>query len=675
LSKRIDLWKMPGGPDGREQVLRRVPRLLAVVPFLMWLSMPMPAHAGTITVDCATQDLQTAITGAPVGSTILVQGTCTGNFFVGEGLTLEGDPSATLDAASHGDVLDIESAQTVKLESLTIAHASGSGIFDKETGSTSGPLTLIHVTVQDNQASPAGETIAGAGIQSEVPLTIKSSTITHNTASNYGGGGYQINEFGGGILAVAGLEMSNSEVTDNTASLDSDGAAPGGAVSGGGIFAEGTVTITNSKIAGNQATVSGSVSATADGGGICLVERGQAGSLSISGSLISNNTASAISTSADETAAGGGLFTTAQSGGTVDKVSISSSKFSGNKVSSQTQGSVTASGGGTSSTTSFGLNVSKSQIIGNVISVSGGTQGEGMGGGIYNNGPTKVSLSTISGAKLTVDANGDALADGGGIDQASGPLTVTRSTIDSNRINEQSQTAVATGQAAGLDAEVPATITASTISRNSITAETFASNVGGGVGAGLVAGGSGETITNSTIANNSIKGTSTGTSGYANAAGAGVDVTFGAPLFVNSTIARNVMSGTGASVNLDGGGLFAVSYPGATPVLKATIVALNSAGGGGGPDCWGTISSQGHNLIGDPSGCSFSKTSSDKLKKDPKLGLLAKNGGPTMTMALLPGSPAVDAIPKAACAVKVDQRGVRRPQGSGCDIGAYELAQ
>jgi hypothetical protein len=61
------------------------------------------------------------------------------------------------------------------------------------------------------------------------------------------------------------------------------------------------------------------------------------------------------------------------------------------------------------------------------------------------------------------------------------------------------------------------------------------------------------------------------------------------------------------------------------------------------------------------------------LAANPGLGPLAANGGPTQTMALSPGSPAVDLI-KAPCGTTPDQRGVARPQGAGCDAGAYELA-
>jgi hypothetical protein len=59
---------------------------------------------------------------------------------------------------------------------------------------------------------------------------------------------------------------------------------------------------------------------------------------------------------------------------------------------------------------------------------------------------------------------------------------------------------------------------------------------------------------------------------------------------------------------------------------------------------------------------------------DPLLDSLADNGGPNKTVALQPGSPALDAGKSAACP-QTDQRGTERPQGSGCDIGAFELVR
>jgi hypothetical protein len=56
---------------------------------------------------------------------------------------------------------------------------------------------------------------------------------------------------------------------------------------------------------------------------------------------------------------------------------------------------------------------------------------------------------------------------------------------------------------------------------------------------------------------------------------------------------------------------------------------------------------------------------------DPKLGPLANNGGRTLTMSLLPGSPAIDAADPAG-APATDQRGIARPVGPASDIGAFE---
>jgi hypothetical protein len=57
------------------------------------------------------------------------------------------------------------------------------------------------------------------------------------------------------------------------------------------------------------------------------------------------------------------------------------------------------------------------------------------------------------------------------------------------------------------------------------------------------------------------------------------------------------------------------------------------------------------------------------------LGLLADNGGPVQTMLPEASSDLIDAIPAAACTLNADARGVSRPQGSGCDVGAVEVAR
>ena len=86
------------------------------------------------------------------------------------------------------------------------------------------------------------------------------------------------------------------------------------------------------------------------------------------------------------------------------------------------------------------------------------------------------------------------------------------------------------------------------------------------------------------------------------------------------------------------------------------------------------ISDGGYN-IDSGSSCGFSMSNHSLPNTAPDLDALASNGGPTQTMALAPGSPALDAIPPSVtgCSGGTDQRGIARPQGSGCDVGAYEL--
>ena len=104
-------------------------------------------------------------------------------------------------------------------------------------------------------------------------------------------------------------------------------------------------------------------------------------------------------------------------------------------------------------------------------------------------------------------------------------------------------------------------------------------------------------------------------------------------------------------------------------------------------DCLGDglwVYSEGHNLDSDGT-CNLTDPT-DLPNTDPILGVLQDNGGPTLTHALLPGSPAIGAVPLADCTyddggdpgtpevpLAEDQRGVARPQRDGCDIGAYEV--
>jgi hypothetical protein len=169
------------------------------------------------------------------------------------------------------------------------------------------------------------------------------------------------------------------------------------------------------------------------------------------------------------------------------------------------------------------------------------------------------------------------------------------------------------------------------------------------------------------ITNSTFEGNSGGSSGLAGGIlNGGLFQSSGALAINNSTLSGNA-AGEGR-----GGGIFNVK--GSTVVLQNSIVA-NNAGG----NCHGTMTSDGYNLSSDDS-CSFNGTG-DLNNTDPDLGPLQSNGGPTQTMALLPGSPAIDSGNPDGCTdghghlLKTDQRGEPRPdrEDSGsCDRGAYE---
>jgi CSLREA domain-containing protein len=174
---------------------------------------------------------------------------------------------------------------------------------------------------------------------------------------------------------------------------------------------------------------------------------------------------------------------------------------------------------------------------------------------------------------------------------------------------------------------------------------TFTDN-NAGYGGGIANLGS-LTIANSTFYNN-------GATTY----GGGVYNEGGTLTILNSTFSAN-----GATTS--GGGVY--NQASSSMNLGNTILANSTSGG----DCanTGTIGSNTNNLIRDGS-CS------PLIAEDPKLDVLADNGGSTQTMALLLGSPAREAGDSTICAAapvnNLDQRGVTRPRGPQCDIGAYE---
>jgi hypothetical protein len=191
--------------------------------------------------------------------------------------------------------------------------------------------------------------------------------------------------------------------------------------------------------------------------------------------------------------------------------------------------------------------------------------------------------------------------------------------------------------------------------------------------------------------------------GHAHAGGAGGGVNNSGTLTItNSTVSGNVapglcfflrflhlwVCGGGVGGGIDSGGTLTLSnstisgngaYHGGGIAGSATLqnsIVANSFNGG---NCSGTLISKGYNLSSD-STCNFNG-SGDLNNTDPKLGMLGNYGGPTQTIPLLSGSPAIDAGNPSGCTdgnghlLKTDQRGYPRPdkeETTGCDMGGYE---
>lgn len=209
-----------------------------------------------------------------------------------------------------------------------------------------------------------------------------------------------------------------------------------------------------------------------------------------------------------------------------------------------------------------------------------------------------------------------------------------------------------------------------------VTMRQSAINGNEAVGGGAIAARSGITVNleNVTVSGNVARDVAGGVN------------TNGTVNLVNSTVANNETEGDspfgGAGLNSFGDGSFTMvntliagNFQIRDEEEGEPEVILANCGCTGGGGCEGAFDSEGYNLE-DADTCNLVNTN-DQLNTDPLVGALAFNNaglpGLTETHALLVGSPALNAALNDACP-DFDQRGLARPQGADCDIGAYELA-
>jgi HYR domain len=538
-------------------------------------------------------------------------------------------------AAATGD-LDI----TTSLHTLTI-----------EGGGSSGP----NATVIDAAGLNTGSTrdrvfhVTGSG----VAVTFQDIVIRNGKAADDGTGGastnptaQNANRAGGGILNNGGsLTLSNvvvqscqalgkgDSIVNEHTTLDAHGGGVASLATTGNVSITGSTLTGNAALGGDGGNFNNGAGSNAQGGSIYF----EGGTLDIDGSRI-----------ADSSANGG-------NGGNQDQNGQTNGGFGG---TAQGGGAWVGGGTVTINNTTFEdaeANGGNSGTAGNGSNPAGGADG----GGLYSLGNVTVTNSTFHLAGAKGGDGGDAFG------------------------------STCLGGHQGGD--------------------------GGGARGGAVFADGGSLIVNTvTFANNSADGGDGGDGGQTNGGlncgmhGAG-GLAYGGAIANNNAAAVDIKHATlslnnahagNTGVNQGGankpprpaaegtGGGVRVGPAGAT--FENTIIAGNTAANGAGdntaaptpgPDVDGAVTSSGHNLLGMAAEATGFNGTGDQTGADPLLSPLADNGGPTPTMALSSGSPAIDA--GVAAGVSFDQRGKARTYddpgvadaatSDGTDIGAFEL--
>ncbi|TDR38883.1 CSLREA domain-containing protein [Tahibacter aquaticus] len=256
---------------------------------------------------------------------------------------------------------------------------------------------------------------------------------------------------------------------------------------------------------------------------------------------------------------------------------------------------------------------------------------------------------------VTVRNGGD--SSGGAVRTAPGwPLRIEACAIANN----------SAGFAGGIAAQGPLSIDASTFHGNSTTA------AGGQGGGALYYSGS----TTAQIRNTTFNANQSLTDGSA--------ALFAGPARLNNVTAAGNTADADADDSGDGAIVAQAPVELANSLLAANIDFSLIVGGSNNPDCVGSsanLLSLGHNLIGNPASlCLLLAQAGDQIGSaaqplNPRLLPLAPNGGPTETQMPAANSSAVDRGAATGAALPCessDQRGVARPLGAACDIGAVE---
>jgi hypothetical protein len=530
-----------------------------------------------------------------------------------------------------------------RLEDRTVL----SNVLVVTTQADSGPGSLRDAINLANQSSPS---IIDFAVTGAIDLTSALSLRTNITIQGPGTGSLTVQRatvapFGiftigaQALVSISGLTIANGDAPDfggaihNTGTLRVTNCTLGNnaaVLEGGGIFNSGTLSVTNCTLDND--------SANDLGGGISNESRGTA--------TVANCTLDNDSAVQD----GGAIFNAAT-------LMVANSNLDNNTAARD--GGGIASEAGTATVTSSNLDNDFAAFEGGGIynyagmtAVTNSTLDHdiaGEGGGVSNDGEQIATTLTLTSCALTNDS---ATGDGGGIfnHAATATLTVMDCTLGHD-------SASAGG---GISNSGTLTATSCALTNDSATGD------GGGIFNHAATATATLTVMDCTLGRDSAS------------AGGGISNS-GTLTATNCTLTDDIALTPGAFGGPDGGGIFNAGA--ATLTLNNTIVADNTLG-----DVVGDLSaSSSNNLIGDGTGMTgiSDGTQGNQVGTaanpiNPLLGTLQDNGGPTQTLALLPGSPAIDAGSNALAVdannnpLTTDQRGVARVVNGIVDIGAFE---
>jgi hypothetical protein len=498
-------------------------------------------------------------------------------------------------------------------------------------------------------------------VGSNVSLTIVSLTLTHGhdigssgpvpTPGADGKGGAVFID--GGILTALNCHFSTNLATGGTGNSRDAGRGCGGAIYNRG----GMVKLTKCDVVSNQAIggiVINSPVGLRNGDGIGGAIYNEGGGLAFAETrLLGNSAQGTVAISGYDGAAFGGAVYSTNGTLFLENCIVSSNET---VVGPVRRGSVPgATGGGALYVDTGSVGLVSSLFSYNRCQGDGGLDRatEGAGGSIFNFGDLTITNCTFLGNTATGGTGrGVSQPGNGGAIYNLSNTTIVGSTLTGNSAiggdgfgDLQSSSSGAAGQGGGIYSSGMVSLVNCTLFQNlsfggngANLAGLPATFGGPGYGGAVYVGAGTFAAANVTFADNAAKGGLDGT----------MPISGGRP--------------TNAEPGL--GGAMYLSAEGVATVVN-TILA-NSVSGG---NCFGILSDGGHNISSDAT-CKFSAAGSLN-STDPVLGPFGSYGGSTATIPLLYGSPAIDAGASAACPA-IDQRGISRPYGNSCDIGAFE---